>query len=136
MKQLNISFEFFPPKTEKSREHLIREATLLANVDAAFFSITYGAGGSTREGTIQTLNMLQSYTNIPIAPHISCMGATREQLCEVLDMYKNLGVKRVIALRGDLPSGMGQSGELHFANELIELIRQQHQNHFHIEVAA
>jgi methylenetetrahydrofolate reductase (NADPH) len=108
----------------------------LAAINPNFVSVTYGAGGSTREGTILTLSMLQQHTAIPVAPHLSCIGSSRAELMDVLHTYKALGVRRIVALRGDLPSGMGQSGDLRYASELVSLIRETTQNYFHIEVAA
>jgi methylenetetrahydrofolate reductase (NADPH) len=136
VKQPNISFEFFPPKSEQSQTNLVQQMGKLAELNPSFFSVTYGAGGSTREGTILTLSMLQKYTNISVAPHLSCIGSSRSELLEVLHTYKALGVRRIVALRGDLPSGMGQSGDLRYANELVALIRETTQAYFHIEVAA
>jgi methylenetetrahydrofolate reductase (NADPH) len=101
-----------------------------------FFSITFGAGGSTREGTIDIVNMLKRETHTPVAPHLSCIGFNKEGLTEILHQYKALGVKRIVALRGDLPSGMGSIGEFKFASELVKLIRDVTGDYFHIEVAA
>lgn len=136
MRQHNLSFEFFPPKTEQGRENLIYEAVKISYTNPEFYSVTYGAGGSTREGTLYTVNMLRMNTAIPVTPHLSCTGSTREELIEVLQAYKSFGIKRIVALRGDLPSGMGQAGELRYANELVELIRTETSNYFHIVVAA
>lgn len=136
MKQIDISFEFFPPKTAQSQENLVNEISKLSAVNPAFYSITYGAGGSTRDGTLRTMELLKQHTNIPVAPHLSCIGSNRDELIDVLHLYKSAGVKRIVALRGDLPSGMGQSGDLRYANELVALIREVTGNYFHIEVAA
>lgn len=133
---LNISFEFFPPKTPIGMEHLDEAAMTLEKLAPAFFSVTFGAGGSTREGTLQTVKMLQANTKIPVAPHLACVGCTRAELAQIIEGYKALGLNRIVALRGDLPSGMGQSGELRYANELVSLIREITGDHFHIEVAA
>ncbi len=133
---LNISFEFFPPKSMEGKENLCDTALQLAPVSPHFFSVTFGAGGSTRDGTLETIRMLQHKTKVPLAPHLSCVGATREDLTEILRAYQELGVRRLVALRGDLPSGMGQSGEFRFANELVAFIRETTQDYFHIEVAA
>lgn len=132
----NISFEFFPPKTQEGMFKLKETGIKLASLSPEFFSVTFGAGGSTRSGTVQTVMMLQENTGIPVAPHLACVGCHRDELIEILQNYKMLGIKRIVALRGDLPSGMGNSGELKFASELVALIRETTQDHFFIEVAA
>jgi methylenetetrahydrofolate reductase (NADPH) len=132
----NISFEFFPPKTPEGQNNLQATALALADAHPEFFSVTFGAGGSTREGTIDTLKMLQEKTSIPVTPHLACIGSSREEIIEILECYKSLGVTRLVALRGDLPSGMGQGGEFRYASELVALIREQMPDQFHIEVAA
>ncbi len=136
LKSLIISFEFFPPKTPQGEKILHDTAIVLNKLNPDFFSVTFGAGGSTRKGTLDAINMLQQNTTTPVAPHLSCMGSTRDEIIAVLEAYKKLGIKRIIALRGDLPSGMGHNGELKFASELVHLIRETTQDHFHIEVAA
>lgn len=132
----NISFEFFPPKSSEGLEKLTHTALSLETLAPEFFSVTFGAGGSTREGTLNTLLKLQNATSVPIAPHLSCIGCKREELIHIIQHYQSLGVKRIVALRGDLPSGMGQSGDLRFASELVDLIRKTSGDHFHIAVAA
>jgi methylenetetrahydrofolate reductase (NADPH) len=136
MKLPNLSFEFFPPKTPEGMKNLCDTANTLAELEPDFFSITFGAGGSTLTGTVNTLKMLTEKTKISIAPHISCVGATAEEVVGLLEEYKSLGVKRIVALRGDMPSGMGQMGEMKYASELVALIRKTTQDYFHIEVAA
>ncbi|WP_066016976.1 methylenetetrahydrofolate reductase [NAD(P)H] [Endozoicomonas atrinae] len=132
-----ISFEFFPTKTEEGAQKLEQNALNLARYQPEFFSVTYGAGGSTRDRTLETVLSTQNQTRIATAPHLSCVGDSREQIKELLDFYRNQGVERIVALRGDLPSGMGRdSGELRYANELVEFIRTETGDHFHIEVAA
>lgn len=131
-----ISFEFFPPKTEAGVELLSKTANELVALNPQFFSVTFGAGGSTREGTIDTVKMLQQQTKANVAPHLACIGSTREQIIEILHVYINLGVKRIVTLRGDLPSGMGQAGEFKYASELVALIRKETGDRFHLEVAA
>jgi methylenetetrahydrofolate reductase (NADPH) len=131
-----ISFEFFPPKTQEANDHLTKTAAQLAECQPAFFSVTFGAGGSTREGTVETVKLLQNSTNTLLAPHLSCIGSSRQEMLEMLAMYQAMGVRRIIALRGDLPSGMGQSGEFQYASELVSLIREATGDYFHIEVAA
>ncbi|MHB1947169.1 MAG: methylenetetrahydrofolate reductase [NAD(P)H] [Gammaproteobacteria bacterium] len=132
----NISFEFYPPKTPIGMEHLNEAAIVLEKLTPAFFSVTFGAGGSTREGTLQTVKMIQANTNTAVAPHLACVGCTRSELIQIIQGYQTLGLRRIVALRGDLPSGMGQSGELKYASELVSLIREITGDHFHIEVAA
>lgn len=132
-----ISFEFFPTKTEEGAQKLEQHALSLAKYQPDFFSVTYGAGGSTRDRTLETVLSTQNQTRIATAPHLSCVGDSLEQIKELLDFYRTQGVKRIVALRGDLPSGMGRdSGELRYANELVEFIRAETNDHFHIEVAA
>ncbi|PAU52562.1 methylenetetrahydrofolate reductase [NAD(P)H] [Pseudomonas sp. PIC25] len=131
------SFEFFPAKTEAGHEKLLATARLLAGYNPDFFSCTYGAGGSTRDRTLNTVLQLDSEVKVPTAPHLSCVGDSKAELRELLARYKDAGIKRIVALRGDLPSGMGMaSGELRYANELVEFIRAETGEHFHIEVAA
>ncbi|MDR3476826.1 MAG: methylenetetrahydrofolate reductase [NAD(P)H] [Gammaproteobacteria bacterium] len=132
----HLSFEFFPPKTIDGKANLEKNALLLMAEAPQFFSVTFGAGGGTREGTIDAVKMLHEKTAIPVAPHLACVGSIREEIIAILQEYKALGVRRIVALRGDMPSGMGQAGDLKFASELVALIRETTQDHFHIEVAA
>ena len=131
------SFEFFPTKTEAGHEKLLNVARQLAGYNPDFFSCTYGAGGSTRDRTLNTVLQLDGDIKVPTAPHLSCVGDSIEELRDLLKLYQNAGIKRIVALRGDLPSGMGMaSGELRYANDLVEFIRRETGDHFHIEVAA
>ncbi len=131
------SFEFFPTKTEAGHEKLLNVARQLAGYNPDFFSCTYGAGGSTRDRTVNTVLQLDGDVKVPTAPHLSCVGDSKAELRELLNLYQNAGIKRIVALRGDLPSGMGMaSGELRYANELVEFIRVETGDHFHIEIAA
>ncbi|HSC84689.1 MAG TPA: methylenetetrahydrofolate reductase [NAD(P)H] [Pseudomonas sp.] len=131
------SFEFFPTKTEAGHEKLLNVARQLATYSPDFFSCTYGAGGSTRDRTLNTVLQLDGDVGVQTAPHLSCVGDSKDELRSLLSQYKNSGIKRIVALRGDLPSGMGMaSGELRYANELVEFIRSETGDHFHIEVAA
>ncbi|HCH76221.1 MAG TPA: methylenetetrahydrofolate reductase [NAD(P)H], partial [Pseudomonas sp.] len=133
----SISFEFFPTKTEAGHEKLLNVARQLAGYQPDFFSCTYGAGGSTRDRTLNTVLQLDGEVKVPTAPHLSCVGDSKAELRELLNLYKDAGIKRIVALRGDLPSGMGMaSGELRYANELVEFIRSETGDHFHIEIAA
>jgi len=131
------SFEFFPTKTEAGHEKLMNVARQLASYNPDFFSCTYGAGGSTRDRTLNTVLQLDGEIKVPTAPHLSCVGDSKAELRELLTLYKSAGIKRIVALRGDLPSGMGMaSGELRYANELVSFIREETADHFHIEIAA
>lgn len=130
-----LSFEFFPPKTPEGINALQQTAQSLAQVSPDFFSVTFGAGGSTRAGTLETVTQLQQ-TTISIAPHLACVGLMRAELISLLQTYQALGIKRIVALRGDMPSDRGQNGELKFADELVTLIRETTHDLFTIEVAA
>jgi methylenetetrahydrofolate reductase (NADH) len=131
----NISFEFFPTKTEDGSKKLslVRDKLGVCNPD--YFSVTYGAGGTTQDGTLNTVLSIKQ-AGYDVAPHLSCIGSSREHLREILNTYKSHEIKRIVALRGDLPSGSHDLGELHYANELVEFIRQETGDYFHIEVAA
>jgi len=130
----DLSFEFFPPKTPEGMERLRSTWKQLAQLKPRFFSCTYGAGGSTRDRTLETVLEIQSAGH-PAAPHISCVGATRADVATTLDLYRSKGIDHIVALRGDLPSGAASAGELRHANELVAFIRERSGNHFHIEVA-
>jgi methylenetetrahydrofolate reductase (NADPH) len=131
------SFEFFPTKTDAGHEKLMTVARQLASYNPDFFSCTYGAGGSTRDRTLNTVLQLDAEIKVPTAPHLSCVGDSAEDLRSLLKLYQSNGIKRIVALRGDLPSGMGMaSGEMRYANELVEFIRRETGEHFHIEIAA
>lgn len=131
----NISFEFFPPKTDEGREKLRATRRQLAQFKPEFFSVTFGAGGTTREGTLSTVLEI-GREGYAAAPHLSCVGSTRDNIRQILDEYRANGIRHVVALRGDIPSGMGDVGEFRYANELVAFIRETHGDHFHIEVAA
>jgi methylenetetrahydrofolate reductase (NADPH) len=134
-KKLSISFEFFPPQTAEGIEKLNITRKQLATLKPEFFSVTFGAGGSTRDRTLETVQQIQA-DGSPAAPHLSCVGSTRENISAILQTYKKSGIKRIVALRGDLPSGMATTGEFQYANELVSFIRAETGDHFHIEVAA
>lgn len=134
-KNLSISFEFFPPQTAEGIEKLNNTRKLLAPLKPEFFSVTFGAGGSTRDRTLETVSQIQT-EGYAAAPHLSCVGSTKENIRAILQTYKKLGIKRIVALRGDLPSGMATTGEFQYANELVSFIRAETANQFHIEVAA
>lgn len=131
---LAFSFEFFPPKTPEGMERLRATWRQLAQLKPRFFSCTYGAGGSTRDRTLETVLEIRSAGH-PAAPHISCVGATRADVATTLELYRSKGIDHLVALRGDLPSGAASAGELRHANELVEFIRERTGRHFHIEVA-
>ena len=130
-----ISFEFFPPQTAEGAEKLRTTRRQLAQLKPAFFSCTFGAGGSTRDRTLETVLEIQA-EGLPAAPHLSCIGSTRENIRAVLGRYQAAGIRRIVALRGDLPSGMADAGEFRYANELVAFIRAETGDWFHIEVAA
>ncbi len=131
-----FSFEFFPPKTPEGSEKLRAVAQQLATLEPCFFSVTFGAGGSTRDRTLSTVTAINSHTRIDVAPHLSCIGSTRENIRGILQTYIDAGVRHLVALRGDMPSGMHEPGEFRFANELVSFIREETGDHFFIEVAA
>ncbi|CAG9931908.1 methylenetetrahydrofolate reductase [NAD(P)H] [Candidatus Nitrotoga arctica] len=131
----SFSFEFFPPQTQEGANKLAATRKQLAVLKPAFFSVTFGAGGSTRERTLEAVQQIKA-DGYEAAPHLSCVGSTRENIRAILHTYKNMGIKRIVALRGDLPSGMATSGEFHYANELVSFTRAETGEHFHIEVAA
>ncbi|MDY0963497.1 methylenetetrahydrofolate reductase [NAD(P)H] [Massilia sp. CFBP9026] len=135
METPDFSIEFFPPKTPEGAEKLRIARAKLADLNPKYFSVTFGAGGSTQQGTLATVREIQAAGH-EAAPHLSCIGATRESIRDVLKQYQDSGIKRVVALRGDLPSGYGGAGELRYASELVEFIRQETGDWFHIEVAA
>jgi len=134
-----LSIEFFPPKTAEGAEKLRAARAKLAQIKPKYFSVTFGAGGSTQSGTHDTVLEIQREGH-EVAPHLSCIGRSREDLRAILTEYKERGIKRLVALRGDLPSGYGavgfSAGEFRYANELIEFIRAETGDWFHIEVAA
>jgi len=131
------SFEFFPPKTDDGVESLRRVRQKLGALKPAFFSVTFGAAGSTRDRTYETVVEIQKEGIADAAPHISCIASTKSGIRELLQAYIDAGISRIVALRGDIPSGMGGSpGEFRYANELVAFIRAETGDHFHIEVAA
>jgi len=131
-----FSFEFFPPKSADGIAKLETTSRLLASVKPRFFSVTFGAGGSTRDRTYDTVIDIRVKSGIDAAPHISCISSTQENIREMLNGYIDAGIDRMVALRGDMPSGMVEAGEFRYANELVEFIRRETGDHFHIEVAA
>ncbi len=139
MTQHNFSIEFFPPKTPEGIEKLRATRARLAQIQPRYFSVTFGAGGSTQQGTLDTVLEIQK-EGYQAAPHLSCLGSSRSVVRDILNNYKTHGINRLVALRGDLPSGYGAhdlaSGEFRYANELVEFIRAETGDWFHIEVGA
>ena len=135
METHNFSIEFFPPKTAEGAEKLRVVREKLALLNPKYFSVTFGAGGSTQQGTLDTVLEIKQAGYVA-APHLSCVGGTRESIRAILQQFKDNGIDRVVALRGDLPSGYGGAGEFRYANELVEFIRAETGDWFHIEVAA
>lgn len=134
-KHVPISFEFFPPKTDAGAEKLRLVHQELQQLNPEFFSITYGAGGSTRERTLAAIADFNG-KGTPVTPHLSCIGDDKNRIAELLDLYKSQGIDRIVALRGDLPSGQVGLGELPYAQDLVRFIREHSGEYFHIEVAA
>jgi methylenetetrahydrofolate reductase (NADPH) len=128
------SFEFFPPKTPEGKEKLRATWQALAKLKPRFFSCTYGAGGSTREGTLDTVLEIRKAGH-EAAPHISCVASTKKDIAEQLERYRSHGIRHLVALRGDLPSGLAASGEFRYASELVAFIRETTGDWFHIDVA-
>ncbi len=133
--KFRLSFEFFPPKTDAGREKLIHVRDDLANFSPEFFSMTYGAGGSTRDNTKDLVSEFNK-AGFSTAPHLSFGGDTEESIAALINEYKSVGVDRIVALRGDMPSGMGGASQMVYANELVAFIRERFGEHFHLEVAA
>jgi len=129
------SFEFFPPKTAEGAEKLRNTRAQLAPLQPKYISVTFGAGGTTQQGTLDAVLEIQR-DGIEAAPHLSCVGSTRDSIRQILKTYRDGGIRHVVALRGDMPSGMGEIGEFRYANELVEFIRAETGDWFHIEVAA
>ncbi|MCI3207390.1 MULTISPECIES: methylenetetrahydrofolate reductase [NAD(P)H] [Pandoraea] len=135
MTQPSFSFEFFPPKTADGAEKLRATREQLFPLGPKFVSVTFGAGGSTQQGTLDTVIEIQR-EGVEAAPHLSCVGSTKDNIREILNTYRGNGIRHIVALRGDLPSGMGEIGEFRYASELVEFIRAETDDWFHIEVAA
>jgi methylenetetrahydrofolate reductase (NADPH) len=130
------SVEFFPPKSEESAAKLSDTCAQLAPLKPCFASVTFGAGGSTQERTFDTVREIKQNTGLDVAPHLSCIGSTKDNIRQILNNYKTQGIRHIVALRGDMPSGMREAGEFRYANELVEFIRAETGDHFFIEVAA
>ncbi|MGO4304578.1 MULTISPECIES: methylenetetrahydrofolate reductase [NAD(P)H] [unclassified Cupriavidus] len=130
-----FSFEFFPPKTAEGAEKLRNTRAQLAPLQPKYISVTFGAGGTTQQGTLDAVLEIQR-EGIEAAPHLSCVGSTRDSIRQILGKYRDGGIRHIVALRGDMPSGMGEIGEFRYANELVEFIRAETGDWFNIEVAA
>jgi methylenetetrahydrofolate reductase (NADPH) len=138
-KTVTFSLELFPPRTPEGVAKLPAVVQKLASVQPEFFSVTFGAGGSTQDGTFETVQLVRDSTGCSAAPHISCIGSTRAGVKMLLDKYRDAGIKRLVALRGDLPPTAARTeapGEFHYASELVSFIREAHGEGFHLEVAA
>ena len=135
MNRTPLSFEFFPARTEEGRKKVAITRQQLRQFNPEFFSCTFGAGGTTRDGTLQTVLDIMA-EDTPAAPHLSCVGSSAEDIADILNTYRAHDIKHIVALRGDIPSGMGMMDGFRYANELVSFIREQHGDWFHIEVAA
>ncbi|MEK6423632.1 MAG: methylenetetrahydrofolate reductase [NAD(P)H] [Burkholderia gladioli] len=135
MKPIELSLEFFPPKTAEGADKLRATRAQLLPLKPKFVSVTFGAGGSTQQGTLDTVLDMQK-DGLLAAPHLSCIGSSKDNLRAILDQYRSHGIRQIVALRGDLPSGMGEVGELRYACDLVRFIRAEHGDWFHLEVAA
>ena len=135
MNRTPLSFEFFPTRTEEGRKKVAITRQQLRQFNREFFSCTFGAGGTTRDGTLQTVLDIMA-EDTPAAPHLSCVGSSSEDITDILNTYRAHDIRHIVALRGDIPSGMGMTDGFRYANELVSFIREQHGDWFHIEVAA
>ena len=135
MNRTPLSFEFFPTRTEEGRKKVAITRQQLRQFNPEFFSCTFGAGGTTRDGTLQTVLDIMA-EDTPAAPHLSCVGSSAEDIADILNTYRAHDIKHIVALRGDIPSGMGMMDGFRYANELVSFMREQHGDWFHIEVAA
>jgi len=134
-KKFDVSFEFFPPKTTEGMDKLREARNQLAKFNPEFFSVTFGAGGSTRDRTMDTVLEIQR-EGFQAAPHISCISSSKSEIRDLLQAYQAQGIKRLVALRGDIPSGEVSAGDFRYASELVAFIREETGNHFSVEVAA
>ena len=133
---MKTSFEFFPPRTAKGKQTLHQVRQELSSLNPEYFSVTFGALGTTQEVTLETVLDIQKNDTVAAAPHLSCIGSKKEIIIELLDQYKAANINRLVALRGDIPSGVRDIGDFHYANELVEFVKSQYNHHFHIEIAA
>jgi methylenetetrahydrofolate reductase (NADPH) len=133
---MKTSFEFFPPQSEQGKKNLQLARNHISKINPEYFSVTYGAGGTTQESTFDTVIDIKTNEETPVAPHLTCVGASKITTKSILDKYKANGINKLVALRGDIPSGMQNRGELRYANELVEFIKSEYNDYFHIRVAA
>jgi methylenetetrahydrofolate reductase (NADPH) len=133
---MNISFEFFPPRSENAQVNLFDFISELETINPEYFSITFGAGGTTQDATINTVNKILTTVKTPAVPHLSCIGSDRDNISGLLKQYQQMGVQKIVALRGDIPSGMRDIGDFHYAYDLVKFIRENFNNDFQISVAA
>ena len=136
MARIPLSFEFFPPKPDDQSAQLDRTLDKLKAYSPEFVSCTFGAGGSTLSNTSETVRRMRTEHGVDGVPHLTCVGGSREEIRALLKLYRALGCRRIVALRGDMPSGMIGQGEFRYANELVQFIRDEHGDHYHIEIAA
>lgn len=136
MAAVPLSFEFYPPKTDEQATQLDRTLERLKVHAPEFVSCTFGAGGSTLSNTSETVRRMRTEHKLDGVPHLTCVGGSREEIRGLLKLYRALGCNRIVALRGDMPSGMMSQGEFRYANELVEFIRGEHGDHYHIEIGA
>lgn len=132
---LSLSYEFFPPKTAKGSENLKHTRAVLARYNPDFYSVTFGAAGTTQKNTLQAVSDIHHQSTVPATPHISCIGSSKDAILGLINQYKELGIDRLVTLRGDMPSGM-TSGEFNHASELVAFIRKETGDYFTIAVAA
>jgi methylenetetrahydrofolate reductase (NADPH) len=135
-RQMQLSFEFFPPRTAQGKLNLKEVRQQLLTINPHYFSTTFGAGGTTQDATLETVLDIQANDGISSAPHLSCIDSEKSKILALLNQYKSAGINRIVALRGDIPSGVRDIGDFHYANELVAFIRQEFNDYFHIEVAA
>lgn len=133
---MQISFEFFPPKNPQSKAQLKQVRTELLTLSPEYFSITFGAGGSTQDATLETVLDITQNDGVPATPHISCIGTSKEKILALLTTYQQNNINRLVVLRGDLPDGVSVLGDFHYASELVAFIREKFGDYFYIQVAA
>lgn len=133
---MDISFEFFPPRTQQGKDNLKLVRNELKSINPEYFSVTFGAGGTTQDATLDTVLDIQKNDGIKAAPHLSCIGSEKTKIIQLLDKYQQTNIKYLVVLRGDIPSGVRDIGDFHYANELVEFIKSNYGNQFHIKVAA
>ena len=133
---MKISFEFFPPKHAQGVQTLKEVRLALSQLNPEYFSVTFGAGGSTQDSTLATILDIQANDDTPAVPHISCIGSTKEQLQQLLQTYSNHNINQLVVIRGDMPSGMHSTGDFNYAYELVSFIKENFNHHFNVQVAA